>query len=437
VALPERIGRYLVERLLGQGAMGSVYLGKDPSLDRSVAIKTVKDLDLEPEKKQRFLDRFKNEARAAGRLSHPSIVQVYDVGEDEALGPFLVLEYVRGSSLKQVVRESGPLLPERLCEVARELGGAIDAAHAAGILHRDIKPDNVLVTEDGRSKLADFGIARVPDAALTKEGQFLGTPCYAAPETLAAGRYSAQSDLFSFGALLYELASGTRAFPGDDALAVAHTVLHEEPPAPSAVATGPAIPTEVDRVLLGALAKEAGARPASAAALAEQLRTAYEAAGLLRSETGRAAPPTGAGGGALGATLGLLVLAAVGVAVVWTLGGPDAVGIPDAAAGDAADPDPDAGVAPARRDAGLDAPASVDAGLDAAAEALDAPDAPDVRELSRTEREDLAKDEIDRARDALTRGEREEAQRLLESARALDPESSDLEELEQALAALP
>jgi predicted Ser/Thr protein kinase len=437
VALPERIGRYLVERLLGQGAMGSVYLGKDPSLDRWVAIKTVKDLDLEPEKKQRFLDRFKNEARAAGRLSHASIVQVYDVGEDEALGPFLVLEYVRGSSLKQVVREAGPLPPARLCEVARELGGAIDAAHAAGILHRDIKPDNVLVGEDGRAKLADFGIARVPDAALTKEGQFLGTPCYAAPETLAAGRYSPQSDLFSFGALLYELASGTRAFPGDDALAVAHTVLHEEPPAPSAVATGPGVPPEVDRVLLGALAKEPGARPASAAALAEQLRAAYEAAGALAAETGRAAPPSSAGGGPLGATLGLLGLAAVGVAVVWTLGGPEAIEVPDAASPDASGPERDAGAAPGRRDAGADTPPSADTGVDAAPAALDAPDAPDVRELSRAEREDLAKDEIDRARDALTRGERAEALRLLEAARALDPESSDLEELEQALEALP
>ncbi len=217
MANPERIGRYVIERLLGQGAMGQVYLGRDPSLDRKVAIKTVKDLDLEPEKKQRFLDRFKNEARAAARLSHASIVQVYDVGEDEGLGPFLVLEYIRGSSLKQILREAGPLLPARLCEVARDLGAGIDVAHAAGIIHRDIKPDNVLTGEDGRAKLADFGVARVPDAALTKEGQFLGTPCYAAPETLSAGRYSPQSDLFSFAVVLYELASGERAFPGGDA----------------------------------------------------------------------------------------------------------------------------------------------------------------------------------------------------------------------------
>ena len=264
MAIPERIGRYVIERILGQGAMGLVYLGRDPSLDRPVAIKTVKDLDLEPEKKQRFLDRFKNEARAAARLSNASIVQVYDVGEDKELGAYLVLEYVRGSSLKQILREKGPLLPARLCEVARDLASGIDVAHAAGIIHRDIKPDNVLVGEDGRAKLADFGVARVPDAALTKEGQFLGTPCYAAPETLSSGKYSPQSDLFSFAVVLYELATGERAFPGDDAIAVAHQVIHDEPPLPSEVARGPKIPAGVDDVLVVALDKDPSKRPGSA-----------------------------------------------------------------------------------------------------------------------------------------------------------------------------
>ncbi|MFN7696582.1 MAG: serine/threonine-protein kinase, partial [Deltaproteobacteria bacterium] len=138
--LPESIGRYRIERLLGQGAMGSVYLGVDPSLDRKVAIKTVKDLDLEEAAKKRFLERFRNEARAAARLSHPSIVQVFDVGDDPEVGPYLVLEFIKGPSLKQVLREKGPLGAAELVSIALQLGEALDTAHAAGIIHRDVKP---------------------------------------------------------------------------------------------------------------------------------------------------------------------------------------------------------------------------------------------------------------------------------------------------------
>jgi tRNA A-37 threonylcarbamoyl transferase component Bud32 len=444
LANPERIGRYVIERLLGQGAMGQVYLGRDPSLDRKVAIKTVKDLDLEPEKKQRFLDRFKNEARAAARLSHASIVQVYDVGEDEGLGPFLVLEYIRGSSLKQILREAGPLLPARLCEVARDLGAGIDVAHAAGIIHRDIKPDNVLTGEDGRAKLADFGVARVPDAALTKEGQFLGTPCYAAPETLSAGRYSPQSDLFSFAVVLYELASGERAFPGDDAIAVAHQVIHDEPPPASEVATGPRIPAAVDALLIEALAKDPDKRPRSATEIADRLLAAYVEAGMVDATTqtirasGSAAVPSGGGSGSgpLGAVLGLLLLAAVGVAIVLGVTGQGEGLELDAAVTDAGVV-LDAG-ARARPSELPDSPAS-DSGVDAPDGGEDAPDAPlDVpTELSRTEREDMAKDELDRAREAIATGDARGARQHLERARELDPESSDLEEIQALLDAMP
>ncbi|HJK95655.1 MAG TPA: serine/threonine-protein kinase, partial [Polyangiaceae bacterium LLY-WYZ-14_1] len=231
--IPRTVGRYEIDRLLGAGAMGLVYLGRDPELDRPVAIKTVRDLELEAEAKATFLERFRNEARAAARLHHPAIVQVYDVGEDERLGPFLVFEYVPGSTLKQVIRADGPLDADRLLALAGQVAEAIDIAHAAGIIHRDIKPDNLLLTADGRTKLADFGVARVPNAALTREGQFLGTPCYAAPETLQDARYAEASDLFSFAAVLYEALTGVRAFPGDDAVAVAHKVVHESPLPPS------------------------------------------------------------------------------------------------------------------------------------------------------------------------------------------------------------
>src|SRR5690606_7433763 len=156
------------------------------------------------------------------RLHHPNIVQVYDVGEDAAGGPFLVMEYVPGASLKQILRRSGAMSPDEVCLLADEMAAALGAAHGAGIIHRDLKPDNLLMTEGGHVKLADFGVARIPDAALTREGQFLGTPCYAAPETIRAASYGPATALFSMAAVLHEAASGLRAFPAAAAAAVPH-----------------------------------------------------------------------------------------------------------------------------------------------------------------------------------------------------------------------
>lgn len=455
--LPETIGRYRIERLLGQGAMGSVYLGVDPSLDRQVAIKTVKDLDLEESAKRRFLERFRNEARAAARLSHPSIVQVFDVGEDPDVGPYLVLEFVKGPSLKQVLRERGPLGATELVAVAHQLGEALDTAHAAGIIHRDVKPDNVLVGEDGRAKLADFGVARVPDAALTKEGQFLGTPCYAAPETLSEGRYGPRTDLFSFAAVLYELATGARAFPGDDAIAVAHAVIHDEPIPPTEVAHVE-LPAHLDEVILRGLSKNDEERFGSARELAMALEDALVAAGKVAPLSDRSArfrpvtdlaQPRGGGTGWL--WLGALVVLALGAAVVQALGGLEllgqglglATGLEDAglvALEDAGAETPES-TGRGRRDGGavsvvvLEEP---DAGLDAALAAPDAYTPPDAfRPLSPREIEDLAKDELDAARAAVTRGDRAAARSHLARARELDPESGDLEEVEALLDAMP
>jgi serine/threonine-protein kinase len=449
--LPESIGRYRIERLLGQGAMGSVYLGVDPSLERKVAIKTVKDLDLEEAAKKRFLERFRNEARAAARLSHPSIVQVFDVGDDPEVGPYLVLEFIKGPSLKQVLREKGPLGAAELVSIALQLGEALDTAHAAGIIHRDVKPDNVLIGEDGRAKLADFGVARVPDAALTKEGQFLGTPCYSAPETLAEGRYGPRTDLFSFAAVLYELATGARAFPGDDAIAVAHSVIHDEPMPPTEAARVE-LPAAVDGVLLRGLAKNDAARFASARALADALEGVFVDAGKLapsdrstrvRPVSELARPPGRSAGWIWLGALGLMAVAAVGV---QSMGGLGLVGsrvgfLPSFSdAGVLAPPEPeeerDAALR-ARRDAASAEPSEPDAGLDAAAEE-DAHEPPDAfRALSPREIEDLAKDELDAARADIERGDRRSAAAHLERARELDPESSDLEEVEAALAAMP
>lgn len=272
---PQQIGRYRIERLLGSGSMGHVYLARDADLDRPVAIKTLRDVDLDEETRAVFFSRFQNEAKAAARLQHPNIVQIFDVGDDPKHGPYLVFEYVPGHTLKQQLRKKGPLPKEQLLVVAQQIADALTTAHMAGIIHRDLKPENLLITENGQLKLADFGIARVPNANLTKEGQFLGTPCYAAPETLLKGEYSEKTDLFSFGAVVYEAASGERAFPGAEAMVVAQNVMYNDPTPPSEVNRGAAIPPQVDQVIMRALCKDPDGRFASARTLVSSLREAY------------------------------------------------------------------------------------------------------------------------------------------------------------------
>jgi serine/threonine-protein kinase len=431
--IPKKVGRYVVDRLAGAGAMGFVYLGRDPELERPVAIKTLRDLGMDRASLDTFLERFKNEARAAARLHHPSIVQVYDVGEDPEVGPFLVFEYVRGATLKEVLRSRGPLPPEALLALADQISEALDIAHAEGIVHRDVKPDNLLTSEAGRVKLADFGVARVPNAALTREGQFLGTPCYAAPETLTDGTYGPKSDLFSFAAVLYEAASGLRAFPGDDAVAVAHKVINDEPPPPSHVARGSRVPETVDAVLSRALSKDPEERHGSASELAADLRRAYEAAGLAdasdapatRSRVTRPTPKREPRGFAFWAVLvgGL----AVGVALVFAIGRQS---IGDEAAVDAGVPDAGPAVVFAHgdheEDAGVTVLVVVDSGTAHASEI-------DPESMSAHDREEHAKDLIDAARHHIEQSRFDEAERELGEARRFDPENPDITELEARL----
>lgn len=441
--IPDKIGRYEVIRLLGQGAMGAVHLGRDPSLDREVAIKTLKELDLQDDAKKRFLERFRNEAKAAARLHDPTIVQVFDVGEDPAAGPYLVLEYVKGKTLKHVLRERGPLPPEELVDVARQIGHAIDLAHERQIIHRDVKPDNILFTEDGRAKLADFGVARLPDAALTKEGQFLGTPCYAAPETLAAGKYGPRTDVFSFAAVLYELASGARAFPGDDAISVAHAVIHDQPTLPSAAGSAK-IPPKVDAAIMRGLEKNAEQRYESARALADAIEQAYVDEGVLEPAVGERPDARPSSGGTTSGPFffGLLALGLVVIAGAVLYFGQGfgffgaALGDGDASLLDGAIASPDAS-SPSRPREDAASPSDAGAALDdVGSDAYVDPDtgvsAPTA--LSRQEREDMAKDELDAARAAVGRGALDEARAHVARARELDPESSDLEEIERLIA---
>lgn len=442
--IPDKIGRYEVERLLGQGAMGSVYLGRDPQLDRAVAIKTVRDLDLDEARLEVFLERFRNEAKAAARLAHPAIVAVYDVGEEQELGPYLVFEYVAGSSLKQVIRGRGAQSAEDVVRLGRQIGAALDLAHAADVVHRDIKPDNILIGTAGEAKLADFGIARLPDAALTKEGQFLGTPCYAAPETLDRGAYGAHSDLFSFAAVLYEVISGVRAFPGDDAISVAHAVVHDDPVPLAKAADGVQVPRDVERVVMRGLSKDPEERYGSAIQLVDALASAYIEAGVLdRDPTGvqvlpppEPAPEGGSSWAFIAVVAGLAVLG-IGFVVAFLDLDPEPVVAPPERDAGTLDAGVDAGPAPsdAGPDGGPDAyvpPPAPDAG--AAPDAASEPDAGDPF-IDVFDREEAAKDEVEVAEEALAEGDLETARRALERARALDPGNSDLPELEAQLTA--
>jgi serine/threonine-protein kinase len=396
--LPQQIGRYRIERLLGAGSMGNVYLAHDADLDRPVAVKTLRDLALDADMRDVFLSRFQNEARAAARLQHPNIVQIFDVGDDPNVGPYLVFEYVHGHTLKQELKKEGPLSRDDLLDLAQHVGDALATAHLAGVIHRDLKPENLLITDNGQVKLADFGIARVPNADLTKEGQFLGTPCYAAPETLRSGEYSEQSDLFSFGAVIYEAASGERAFPGTEAMAVAHQVMNRDPVPPSEANRGAAIPTAVDAAILRALRKNPPDRYASARTFVSALREAYDGRHPPKTRRKRKSLP-------FVMTLTVGVLVALWVAVENFEPTPIDTG-------------PDAGVDTA-------APTAADTAADAG------PDS-----LSPHEREEAAKDELERARAALERGDLAEASAALDRASAFDSDLPDIAELRQQILAL-
>lgn len=254
--LPEQIDRYKVVRLLGYGAMGRVLLAHDPVLDRDVAIKHLReDLSVLPDQKATLVGRMKQEARASARVSHPGIVALHDMGEDRVLGWYLVFEYVEGDTLKKRL-ERGPLTAGKVADMARTLGSALTTAHRSGVVHRDIKPENLMLAATG-VKIADFGIARVPDSTLTVGGRLLGTPAYSAPEAIGNGRFSSRSDQFSLAATLYEALSGRRAFPGDDAVSVATKISMEEPPPIAAVCN---VDLHTDTVFARALSKNASSR---------------------------------------------------------------------------------------------------------------------------------------------------------------------------------
>ncbi len=272
--LPQTIGRYQVQRLLGGGAMGSVVLAEDPRIKRKVAIKLVKlDSVRNEADRHEFLMRFQREAEVSGVLNHPGIVAIYDVGEEEGLGPFLAMEYVAGKPLDSLIKGSVPMSLKEKLRIAAGIAEALDHAHAKGIVHRDVKPGNVMVGEDGRPKLMDFGIAKREDASLTQTGTFLGTPSYASPEQIKEGTVDGRSDIFSFGVLVFELMSGQSPFPGASINTILYRIVNEPPAEVQPPVLG-VLPDGWHRVFDRVLAKKPEDRHPSCAAFIRDLMEA-------------------------------------------------------------------------------------------------------------------------------------------------------------------
>lgn len=281
--------RYEIEERIGEGGMALVYRARDRLLHRWVAVKILRDQYASDED---FVERFRREAQAAASLSHPNVVNIYDVGEVQDTY-YIVMEYVRGINLKELIRKEGKLTPEQSVGIALQVAAALGHAHRNHLVHRDIKPHNILITEEGRVKVTDFGIARAASTAtLTQTGHVIGSVHYFSPEQARGKVTSEQSDIYSLGIVLYEMLTGTVPFTGETPIAVALQQLHE--PVPSPRRLEPGIPESLEEVILKALAKEPKDRFSSA----EEFILALEKTGI---ETGvSVAWANGEGGDSLG-----------------------------------------------------------------------------------------------------------------------------------------
>jgi serine/threonine protein kinase len=252
----QKFGRYEILDEIGRGAMGVVYRARDPRINRVVAVKTISLLGQSQEDDLEYRERFFREAEAAGRLSHPGIVTIFDAGEEpETRAPYIVMEFVGGESLEKMLARNDRKLPlATALQLTMELAEALDTAHCLGVVHRDLKPANILLTEDGHAKIADFGVAKLNLAHQTAGGRALGTPAYMSPEQLNGDMVDGRSDLFSLGVILYTVVTGHRPFQGNSALTVSYRVVNRDPIPATLLDTE--LPPGLDYIITRAMAKD-------------------------------------------------------------------------------------------------------------------------------------------------------------------------------------
>ncbi|HVN49795.1 MAG TPA: Stk1 family PASTA domain-containing Ser/Thr kinase [Acidimicrobiales bacterium] len=299
--------RYEMHRHLARGGMSDVYLAKDLLLDRPVAVKV---LFPEYARDPTFVERFRREAQAAANLNHPNIVAVYDWGQQSGTY-FIVMEYVEGRSLSDIVHREGPLHPRRAAEIAADVAAALGFAHRNGVVHRDIKPGNILIAPSGQVKVADFGIAQAvvggSEANLTQAGAVMGTATYFSPEQAQGKAVDPRSDLYSLGCVLYEMLTTRPPFSGDTPVAIAYK--HVQEPAPLPSSTGVAVPPALEAIVAQLMAKDPANRYASAEDLRADLRNYLEGLPVSALHS-QAALMAGLGAGGVGATAAVAATAA-------------------------------------------------------------------------------------------------------------------------------
>jgi serine/threonine-protein kinase len=248
-----QLGRYNIIGELGQGAMGTVYKAVDPLIDRIVAIKTI-NLSMALDEKDEYESRFYQEAKAAGRLSHPNIVTIYDVGKSGEIA-YIAMEFLQGRELRDILNDGERLPVEKVINVVAQVAQGLAYAHEYGIVHRDIKPSNIMIVREGHVKITDFGIARMASAAVrTQTGMVLGSPKYMSPEQVVGKLTDQRSDIFSLGVMLYEMLTGQAPFAGENINAIMYQTLNSVPPPPSTLS--PNVPEMLNFIVAKALAKK-------------------------------------------------------------------------------------------------------------------------------------------------------------------------------------
>ncbi|HMD32985.1 MAG TPA: serine/threonine-protein kinase [Candidatus Acidoferrales bacterium] len=285
----QKIARYEILNELGRGAMGVVYRARDTQIGRIVALKVILTGGTSPQEAGHYKQRFQREAQAAGRLSHPGIVTIHDIAEDADGQPYIVMEFIEGRPLDAFLELPAQPPLAQVLDIAIQVARALDYAHQAGVVHRDIKPPNILVTAEGRAKIADFGIAKLAGVEMTQEGTSLGTPSYMSPEQFRGTAVDARSDQFSLGAVLFWMCTGQRPFAGDNVTTISFQVVFE--PSARATQVKPGLPPDLDAILSRCMAKNPDERYTTCGELAADLE-ALKAGRPVRARTVSVQAPT-------------------------------------------------------------------------------------------------------------------------------------------------